>query len=337
MVKNLVYCCVFFNINYIHLLDLLLKSVKVYSTSENFDILVITNWNFKKIIDDISLSLGLKVQIFCLDFTTFFQAACARLFIFDWPKVSKYDKILYLDTDILIKGDITPIFELPLKDLLYGIESGTIDSPNFGSQFFTGEKDKNTTGINSGTLLFLNSDTMKDLFFRIRCHIEKFTIEGNIPPYCMDQPFINFHSIKDSLYDNVLLVPFVSLYENSEILNYDTSLICHFSFPIGNFQHKYFRMSNFFKDRLLEKHEGSVELNQLEGKTYSWNVGYINFSSESLKTYWGDGNFSLLGERTLLVSWNSFQHFLRFNEDFSEYFSIRINPLDFQLECGCIM
>ena len=333
MKENLVYCCVFFNKDYLKLLDLLLKSMKIYSSLDSFDFLVITNPEFKPNIDELSLRLGLELNTYCLQFTTFFQAACARLFIFDYSKAKHYKKFLYLDTDILIKGDLAPLFELPIKELLYGIESGTIDSPSFGSQFFSNEKPKETPGINSGTLLFLNSTVIHGLFSRIRLHIETFTYEGNNPPYCMDQPFINFHAIKDSLYDNFLLNPYVSLYEGSdEVSNYETSLICHFSFPIGNFAHKHFRMINFFKKLLLE---GRSEL-QLEviGKRYCWNTGYIRFSSDALETSWGNGTFSFLDSRTIVASWNSFEHILRFNHDFSEYFSIRILPLDFEYISG---
>jgi lipopolysaccharide biosynthesis glycosyltransferase len=194
--------------------------------------------------------MNINIQIF--NFTTIFQAACARLFIFEYPKINQYEKILYLDTDIILKADITPIFHLEISDLLYGIESGTIGTFSFGAQFFDLSKiSEATPGINSGTLLFKNSQIIRDLFSRIRNHINEFTESGQKIPYCMDQPFINYHAIKDSLYDNSLLNSHVSLFEgNDEVNNYETSSVCHFSFPIGNFGHKYARMKKFL-DKII--------------------------------------------------------------------------------------
>ena len=338
--NNLLYCCVFYNKDYFKLLELLLKSLKMYSPSENFDFLVLTQKEFEPLVKEIGRKLGIELKTFCLDFSTIFQAACARLFIFDYPEISEYKKLLYLDTDILIKAPLNPIFELPIDDLLYGIESGTIESLNFGAQFFNfGEVDKSLTGLNSGTLLFLNSSQMKLLFQRIREHIDFFTQSGQKPPYCLDQPFINFHAIKDNLYNNQLLNPLVSLFEgNDEVRNYTTSSICHFSFPIGNFGHKFERMCEFFK-KTLHKLTSSNIILALADKKYSWGSGFIKFifhfkGSSILETTWGQGSFYTINASTVGAYWNNHYHVLQFNETFTEYISIRTHPRDFELSRG---
>ena len=242
---NLVYCCVFYNRDYLKLLELLLVSIKLYS-SDTFDILVLTNPDFQLQIDELSKTLDLKIKTMHINITTIFQAACARLRIFDYPGLSEYKNLLYLDTDIIIKGDLTPLLEVELEERLYGIQEAIIGMPNFGKQFFNAETDFSIMGINSGTLLFKNCLTMRDLFSRIRGHIAAFTDSSQPTPYALDQPFINYHAIKDGLYDNNALNPYVSLYENADtVTNYATSVICHFSFPIGNFAHKYYRMKQF--------------------------------------------------------------------------------------------
>lgn len=343
--KNLVYCCVFYNKDYFKLLDLLLKSLKMYSPSENFDFLVITQKEFEPLVKEFGRKLGIDLKTFCLDFRTIFQAACARLFIFDYPELPGYEKLLYIDTDILIKAPLDPVFQIldGAKDVLYGIESGTIESPNFGAQFFNFNKiEKNLTGLNSGTLLFLNSETMKSLFQRIREHLEFFTQSGQQPPYCMDQPFINFHAIKDNLYDNQSLNPHVSLFENNETVdNYTTSSICHFSFPIGNFGHKYNRMCDFL-DKTLNKETNSTTIYELIGRKYSWNQGYIKFMVNykgiyKLETTWGEGAFLVLNPSTVCAFWNNYDHILKFNEQFTEYISIRTNPKDFEFSRGSLI
>jgi lipopolysaccharide biosynthesis glycosyltransferase len=342
--RNLVYCCVFYNKDYFRLLDLLLKSLKMYSSEGDFDFLVITQKQFEPLVKEIGRTLNLDLKIFCLDFSTIFQAACARLFIFDYPELDSYQKLLYIDTDILIKGSLDPVFQIldGAKDVLYGIESGTIESLNFGAQFFNfNQIEKTLTGLNSGTLLFLNSIQMKSLFQRIRGHLESFTQSAEKPPYCMDQPFINFHAIKDSLYDNKALNPFVSLFENNDTVdNYTTSSICHFSFPIGNFGHKYNRMCEFFHKTLHRK--TSSDFLDLIGKKFSWNSGYIKFIINyeglyKLETTWGQGSFRTISSNTVCAYWNNHFHILQFNLHFTEYISIRTDPRDFEFSRGSLI
>jgi hypothetical protein len=343
--KNLIYCCVFYNKDYFKLLELLLKSLRMYSFEGNFDFLVITQKEFEPLVKEIGKTLDLDLKIFCQDFSTIFQAACARLFIFDYPELDGYEKLLYIDTDILIKAPLDPIFHLldGAKDLLYGIESGTIESYSFGGQFFNfNQIDKNLTGINSGTLLFLNSEIMKSLFQRIRRHLEIFTQAGHQPPYCMDQPFINFHAIKDNLYDNQLLNPFVSLYEgNDTVYNYISSSICHFSFPIGNFGHKFNRMCEFLH-KTLNRNTFSNTTLDIIGKKYNWGSGYIKFTIShegysTLITSWGNGSFDFIGPFNISVYWNNHYHILQFNKDFTEYISIRTHPRDFEFSKGYLI
>ena len=332
--KNIVYFCVFYNDNYFKLLDLLLLSLKfysIYNKDYGFELLVITNTEFKSKVTELSSKFDITLHIMCLDFTTIFQAACARLYIFDYEHIDLYEKILYLDTDITIKGDLTPIFNYTLDNVLYGLECGTIGSPNFGNQFFDFYTIKSTTtGINSGTLLFNNSSIIKDLFSRIREHIDTFTLSGASIPYCMDQPFINYHAIKDNLYNNKLINPIVSLFEgNDSVDNYDTSIICHFSYPIGNFGHKYKRMVDFL-NKVLNITVNKDALVDIINKKYSCGIGYIQFNDLDIITSWGKGSFDILDNYTVRVYWNNYYHILQFNSDYTKYIGIRTWPLDFE-------
>jgi len=341
--KNLVYCCVFYNKDYLKLLNLLLASVAHYSKKESWTFLIITSKEFESNILAFSDTYGIYLRTFTIDLTTIFQAACARLFIFDYPEIGGYEKLLYLDTDIIIKGDLSKIFTLDIEDLLYGIESGKVDSYNFGGQFFNFEQiDRSLAGINSGTLLFLNSENMKNLFGRIRNHINQFTDEGKPVPYCMDQPFINYHAIKDSLYNNKVLNPLVSLFEgNDTVDNYSTSVICHFSFPIGNFGHKFYRMKKFL-DITLNRQINSYAPIDLIGRKYSWNGGFIKFvtnesGSCSINTSWGKGEITILDSNIVRVEWNSFVHIISFNETLTSYISTRLWPNDFDITTGNLL
>jgi len=336
--KNLVYCCVFYNRDYFKLLRLLLLSIQRYSKIDNFDFLILTHEKYVPTVHEMCLHLRMYCKIHTFPFTTIFQAACARLHIFDVPDVNSYSKILYLDTDIIVKGDLNVLLDMELEDVVYGLESGTISSPSFGNQFFdfSAISDK-TTGINSGTLLFNKCDTVKNAFSRIRDHVQKFTAQGHRVPYCMDQPFINYHLIKDRLYNNTALKPYISLYEDADSVdNYETSIVCHFSFPIGNFAHKYTRMMKFFTELLVEVADVWYAPDIL-GKTYTWDKGTITFSEGSVNTTWGAGGWNVVGKGCVKVYWRNHYHALRFNEDYSKFSSIRTWPLDCDVVHGSLV
>jgi hypothetical protein len=341
--KNLVYFCLFYNRDYFKLLNLLLISMKIYSPMDSFDLLILTSPDFEQDVHELSTKLNIRIQIMTCNFTTIFQAACARLHIFDYSNLVGYEKLLYIDTDIIIKEDPRRIFNLELDDLLYGIESGMIESKNFGGEFFDFDSiNKNLTGINSGTLLFKNCQKMCDLFLRIRNHIENFTKSNLTPPYCLDQPFINYHAIKDTLYDNKLLNPYVSLYEgNDTVDNYTTSCICHFSFPIGNFGHKFYRMQEFL-DKTLNRSITSTTSLDIIGKQFTWGKGYIKFYIDicgygKLDTFWGKGVYQILNQNLIFASWNNCNHVLKLNLEATEYISIRTLTRDFDYCTGTLI
>jgi glycosyltransferase involved in cell wall biosynthesis len=327
--KNLVYFSVFCNKDYFRLAKLLTTSIRRFSsqTTDRFDILIQTSPDFYREVRALAVP---NLLVHYIPLTTVFQAACARLRILDYDGLQPYEKILYLDTDIIVKKEIGPLFDLSLNDVLYGLESGTIASPSFGGQFFDVGSRSNKTGFNSGTLLFNNCAAVRDLFARIRAHTESFT---GTPPYCMDQPFINYHAIKDDLYDNQLLKPHISLYEDKEIpTNVETSTICHFSYPIGNAGHKYNRMSAFFNELLTTAVPNSESIH-VEGATYSWGTnGQIKFCAGGrLETTWGVGVYYTVGPNRVRADWSNHFHVLQFTPSFDSCTSVRVQPLDFDL------
>jgi len=151
----------------------------------------------------------------------------------------------------------------------------------------------------------------------------------------MDQPFINYHSISLGLYNNSVLNQYVSLYEDNEIVtNYETSIICHFSFPIGNFGHKNERMKKFMCE-ILKETKWNENIGLIFNGKYTWNSGFIEILEGAIvKTSWGNGIWKIVGERKILLSWNGFDHILKFNNTGDEYISVRVAPIDFEVVFG---
>jgi FkbM family methyltransferase len=70
----------------------------------------------------------------------------------------------------------------------------------------------------------------------------------------------------------------------------------------------------------------------LVGQSFRWGdtIGGIRFEPNGkLVSTWASGTYKWLGEFSLLASWSGFDHFLRFNPDFSEYQSVRLGDLEY--------
>ena len=262
MTKTLVYSCVFFNEKYINLINLLLKSYKLFGNSpDDVDYLIICNTNFQKKIKAIFDNLNINGKIWCMNLNTIFEACCSRLKIFDYPDINLYNKILYLDCDILITNSINNILDFQLEDKLYVLQEGNTNHEYWGSQFF--DKNPNCSAFTSGILLFNNNIIIKDLFSQILLHIDKVLIKHNYELLFQqnkevnfgiifgDQPFIVYHAVKNNLYDNQKLINIVV--NNPQ--NFNNQTISHFPGGPGDYESKIVKMTNFMKNIMFKLHK----------------------------------------------------------------------------------
>ena len=261
MGKNLIYTCLFKNTNYIDLLYLWMKSLCLYGNinKNTTSILIYTSQSFA---NDICLRMKdfeeYKIPIY---FHTYegvdstMQACVSRLQIFYNSFINQYDKILYLDTDILFNNDVNSIFNLDiLDDRIYATKSGYIGHEYWGSYFFDFDVyDKEMPGLCSGAILFKNSQIIRDLFNKINDYIWYIlnTDKTKITD-CYDQPFINYIAITENKYDNQLLNPYITNLPNAE---YDSNfVILHFAGNLGNGEKKYDAMLKYMDIIKAGKH-----------------------------------------------------------------------------------
>ena len=244
MTKTLIYSCVFFNENYKDLINLLLKSYKLFgNASDDVDYLIICNPDFQKNIQLIFDNLEIAGKIWCLNLNTKFEAGYSRLKIFDYPDLHLYNKILYLDCDILVTNSINKMLDFQLEDKLYCIKEGNTSHVFWGSQFF--DENPNCPAFTSAVLLFNNNIIIKDLFQKILSHIQNHIQKNLSIPLCLDQPFIIYHAIKNNLYDNQKLMNIVY---NNPAMFFNDQIINHFPGGPGNYGNKIVKMSNFMKN-----------------------------------------------------------------------------------------
>jgi hypothetical protein len=190
---------------------MLLESVFICGNlDENVDIVVYTSTPFMCMVKESHL-YNEKIKFEINDTYTNLDSACkARLDVFKLPVIANYKKILYIDTDVLIKEDIHKVFNIIQDDVLYALQEGVLNNniPDYedywGAKKLFGDEVNNysdKTAFSSGILLFNNSDKMKFLFDKIR----EDTI--NRPHYfnCYDQPYFVYNAFKYNLYNNKLL------------------------------------------------------------------------------------------------------------------------------------
>lgn len=215
--KNCIFTCVFNNKKYIDMFYLFLESIYISGNlKDNTDILLYTSTEFMNIIKKSHLFCD-KIKFELNDSYNNIDMACkARLDLFKLNAVSNYDKILYLDTDIIVKNDINCLFDVCEDEILYVLEEGDLTkeeiAPNFfldyhGRPLFTYEEVdnlKDTTAFTSGIMLFKNCSSIKKLFDKIQEHV--YTFPNTFSTF--DQPFIIYQAIKQKLYNNKILKRF---------------------------------------------------------------------------------------------------------------------------------
>ncbi len=347
MTKTIIYSCVFFNEKYVNLINLLLKSYKLFgNSSDDVDYLIICNPDYQKKIQELFDNLNINGKIWCLDLKTKFDACCSRLKIFDYPNINLYSKILYLDCDILITNSINNILDFQLEDKLYALQEGDTNQNvrYWGKQFF--DKNPNCSAFISGILLFNNNIIIKDLFSQIVQHINEELIKNNYELLFQqhkdvdfskifgDQPFIVYHAIKNNLYDNQKLINIVI---NSP-KNFNNETISHFPGGPGLYEKKIVKMANYMRNIMFNKvvkntSEGIIcGVNQLLNKTYVWENSNIEFLEDGKMNAFGAGKYSFIDKYLVKCDFDGREHLLKFNENYSRFISVRKD--DFEVVAG---
>ena len=240
---NCIFCCVFNQEKYLDMFFLLLESIFIYGDLDyNTHILVYTSTPFMNKIKQSHLFDDEKMVFEINDTYDTIRKSCrSRYDLFNLPSIKNYNKILYLDTDILVKDNINKVFDVCQGDILYVLEEGNIldvGKDYWGNSLFGNEINNynDTTAFTSGILLFNNCEKIKDLFNKT---IEMFDIK-NLE--LNDQPYLVYNAFKYNLYNNKI---FKSLAVNNNNNIYSDKAIHHFPGGPGIYQHKIHSMTTF--------------------------------------------------------------------------------------------
>ena len=245
--KKCIFVCIFNQEKYIPMFYLLLESIFIYGNlDDNTNILIYTSTLFMNIIKQSHLFNDEKIKFeINNDYNDIDKSCKARLDLFHFSSISDYEKVLYLDTDILIKADVNVVFDVIKEDILYVVEEGTINDPldYWGYSLFGDEINNYTdkSAFSSGILLFNNCDKIKNLFQNINNDIIN-------RPYnfgCYDQPYIIYNAFKYNLYDNKILKQYGANALNDDYKDYNDKVIHHFPGGPGCYSHKIPKMTYY--------------------------------------------------------------------------------------------
>lgn len=244
---NLIYMCVFHEVQYIGLLQKLITSISVFANIDvtTTHILVITSPSFEPIIREKLKEFVLPIQYWTLHLNTLMEAGYSKIQIFKYDLIRNYTHLLYLDTDILISSDINPLFAIRITDTkMYALEEGNIGNDFWGNQFFDFTKwSRDLSAFSTGVLYFKNSPHMVQLFQETIDHILNYFKNKGVVPHCLEQPFLVYNAICSDRYDNQTLKTYV---ENSPKEVSSSIIIYHFPGGPGCYRSKYAKLSTFW-------------------------------------------------------------------------------------------
>lgn len=183
--------CAFGTEEYYKLLELTLISIRLFSNYTGVDFLIFVSKEFEEKVTKLSENLQIPLKIIVINnINNGHDASSHKLHIFNYIDDKIYFKILYIDIDIIVQGNLLQLFDLSIEDKLYAVREGKINEVWFGKNFFNFSKiNSETPAFNAGILLFHNSKLMRTLFNNVNKHINEIKLSGSILPSCYEQPF----------------------------------------------------------------------------------------------------------------------------------------------------
>jgi hypothetical protein len=258
--KNLVYYSVYFDKGYVELMNNSLMSIIKHTTTD-FDVLIITDEATQQLIEQQPFVKHIQPK-FHITSTPVdgVEASKNKTLIYDYADVGVYDKILFLDCDIVAVGDIASVFDVCVDhNRLYtarGINIAFHHHRSFHHGFdvvkqaFIDEMtDVRQYPFNAGQFMFRNSDIMRKHFSNLNWFMQAWPGE-----YFFEQAFMCYYFCKAKITNDALnskLALISTVVENTYSLRGKTLL--HFTAPpldaitkinfINNFIAKHYEQS----------------------------------------------------------------------------------------------
>ena len=244
--NNLVYYTHGYNNKFLDLLELSIQSLRI---KNNNDILVICDESY---VNDCKIKLNNYNNIFIYsvkDSNSPAEASMNKLKVFEYKDIDKYNKILFIDSDIIIDIELNSIFDNLVDDNILYVKRESNNHEHHTNIYwsltqYTQEqldyfKENNIFIFNCGEFAFINSINMKTHFNNINNLILNHNGES-----FYEQSFMNHYFNLNQLKDDNILEDKVRLFpeKNTE---YKDKLI-HFCGAGNSPENKYNDMLNYY-------------------------------------------------------------------------------------------
>jgi hypothetical protein len=209
MSRYLVYTTCFHQEAYTDVVKFLVDSFFAHKSSDNIDFMIYTTSEYRAVIE--SKCSGKPILFYEKNFyKTMNQARISKADIFDYPEITQYEKILYLDADSIVIRDLTCVFDAIQSNTIYAHQEGTILSGVYwGDYLFLKENPNytNTEAISINALGFKNLPEHKKTLAKIKQAFYLDMYQNKLQFY--DQPHFNFHLIHNGLVDKDTFKPLI--------------------------------------------------------------------------------------------------------------------------------
>jgi len=331
--RYLIYFCVFTDAQYLELLTLSLITLRLFSDMRDVDIWVLSAPSFARAIRRIGAACDVALRTVVAPWDTPFEAASARLRIFEEKRVLGYDKVMYMDADVLIKGDIRGLFEQDVQERrIYGIEEGTLGSDNFGGELFRHDGkpfDPAAPGLNSGILLFRPGDEVRVVFETALKMIREWHEAGREPPPCLDQPFVSYCVTRSGCVGSpVLMRTWAGIFDECIPAHHEEVAMCHFSWPLGDCEHKLRRMRDYL-DYMIKYWvpDNALRLRSAwNGRRWRWKHGWFECHPDGrLVASWETTvcGYHCVRADVIRAMWDGHVHLVRLCEEDGSIYHVR--------------
>jgi hypothetical protein len=217
------------------------------------NLLVITDKSFQLEVDRILSSYTTKYYILERENSeTSETASMHKLDIYEFPELSQFINILYVDLDCVFQGDIYKILSNTLKDTILYVMPENIDLSyhnhiywslgnynNTDIDFFT---NNNIYTFNAGCFLFKYTDGMKEHFLKL-----KELIKNHTGDFFYEQSFMNVYFNKLNIVDYTIITKDLYRLEFFSPTDLLPELIVHFCGNPGNGASKIERINDYYK------------------------------------------------------------------------------------------
>lgn len=202
--KNLLYVLVNHNTNdYIQIFNIFLESLYTFSDIKNFDLVIICDSNAKKELKKNELLKDFNLYFLNVPVDKELKFALLRKFdIVKFKKFNTYEKILYIDVDIIVQGNIIDVFnkiDNIKNNTLYAAKEGDLEGKYwYMNTYKDGNVEKmHKDGIhsfNSGMFMFSASDEMKQHFKNVKKFaLDYYKNQTDKSHSFYDQTFMNYY------------------------------------------------------------------------------------------------------------------------------------------------